>query len=233
MPGLADVKEAFKGNRGKVLIIGGVALTGYLYWTRVRTAAPADSGGAAQDTIGADGRIPPTGGPTVGNDTQTTGPSRPQSNDEWLANATDYLTGQRKVPATDAYNALYKALQGSPLSSQEGVWVGWAISYPSLGTPPEGMPALNISKPVTPPQQSPPKPTNPPPSGSTVTYTVKSGDTLSGIARRYGVSESTLYQRNAAVIEAAARAHGLSSSAQGHPGSLGWWIFSGTKLVIK
>ena len=61
-------------------------------------------------------------------------------------------------------------------------------------------------------------------------YTVVSGDNLNSIASKLGVSWSNLYWPNAAVIEAAARAHGLPSS-KGPTGSSGWWIYPGTRLV--
>lgn len=58
------------------------------------------------------------------------------------------------------------------------------------------------------------------------TYTIVSGDTLSGIGARFGKAWQTIYAKNTAVIEAAARSHGRVSSSNGH------WIYPGTKLVI-
>lgn len=60
-------------------------------------------------------------------------------------------------------------------------------------------------------------------------YTVVSGDTLSGIAAKKmgGAGKWTsLYDANAGTIEAAANAHGRSSSDHGH------WIWPGTVLTI-
>lgn len=60
-------------------------------------------------------------------------------------------------------------------------------------------------------------------------YTIVSGDTLWGIARRFlgkGVRYVEIYNLNKDVIEAAAKAHGKSSSSNGH------WIWPGTVLTI-
>lgn len=64
---------------------------------------------------------------------------------------------------------------------------------------------------------------------STGTYTVKSGDTLWGIAQKYyksGSKWTTIYNKNKSVIESTAKKHGMKSSDNGH------WIFPGTKLTI-
>ena len=60
-------------------------------------------------------------------------------------------------------------------------------------------------------------------------YTVVSGDTLWGIAAKKlgsGTKWTTIYDANASTIEAAAKAHGKSSSDHGH------WIWPGTVLTI-
>lgn len=65
--------------------------------------------------------------------------------------------------------------------------------------------------------------------GSSGTYTVKSGDTLWRISKIYlgsGARYMEIYNLNASVIEAAAKAHGKSSSSNGH------WIWPGTVLTI-
>ena len=61
---------------------------------------------------------------------------------------------------------------------------------------------------------------------SSVSYTVRSGDTLNLIASRYHVDEPALYSVNAGTIEATAKAHGFGSSDHGH------WIFPGEVLKI-
>lgn len=66
-------------------------------------------------------------------------------------------------------------------------------------------------------------------SGGGGTYTVVSGDTLWGIAKRYygsGIKYTIIYDANAAIIESVAKAHGKASSSNGH------WIWPGTTLVI-
>lgn len=66
-------------------------------------------------------------------------------------------------------------------------------------------------------------------SSSSGSYTVVSGDTLSGIAAAHcgGASKWTsLYDANSSTIEAAAQAHGKSSSDHGH------WIWPGEVLSL-
>ena len=61
------------------------------------------------------------------------------------------------------------------------------------------------------------------------THTVKSGDTLWGIAKKYygsGSKWKKIYNANKSTIEKAAKKRGKKSSSNGH------WIFSGTKLTI-
>lgn len=60
-------------------------------------------------------------------------------------------------------------------------------------------------------------------------YTVKSNDTLWAIATRFygnGTQYMKIYNANSSVIESTAKAHGFSSSQQGH------WIWAGTQLTI-
>lgn len=65
--------------------------------------------------------------------------------------------------------------------------------------------------------------------GGGQTYTVVSGDTLWGIAKKFygtGTKYSIIYDANVDIIESTAKAHGKSSSSNGH------WIWPGETLVI-
>lgn len=60
-------------------------------------------------------------------------------------------------------------------------------------------------------------------------HTVKSGDTLWGISKKYygsGAKWKTIYTKNKSTIEKVAKQHGYKSSSQGH------WIWPGTVLTI-
>lgn len=64
---------------------------------------------------------------------------------------------------------------------------------------------------------------------SAQSYTVKSGDCLWNIAKKYygnGADWKKIYNANKSAIEADARKHGKESSSEGH------WIWSGLKLTI-
>ena len=104
---------------------------------------------------------------------------------------------------------------------------------PGALTCPTGYHLLNgvcvgdLPAPPAPPGPAPPPPA--PPSGCRAYRVVRSGDTLSGIAREQlgnAVLYPRIYSANAALIEATARAHGLASSGAGH------WIFPGERLCI-
>ncbi len=64
-------------------------------------------------------------------------------------------------------------------------------------------------------------------------YTVVKGDNLWSIAKRFygsGVRYMEIYNANADVIEAEAKAHGKTSSYKGS--MAGWWLWAGERLVI-
>ena len=67
------------------------------------------------------------------------------------------------------------------------------------------------------------------PAETTTSYTIKSGDTLWGIAEKYmgsGAKWETIYNANKEVIEQTAKKYGKSSSNNG------WWIYPGVSINI-
>lgn len=77
---------------------------------------------------------------------------------------------------------------------------------------------------TTPPPANTTTPT-PPPKAKSITYVVKSGDTLTGIASKEKVPLSTLEATNKTVITNTAKQHGYTSD-------FNHWIFPGEKLVV-
>lgn len=75
-----------------------------------------------------------------------------------------------------------------------------------------------------------PTPTEPErPATTAKKYTIKSGDTLWGIAKKFykkGSKWKTIYKANKTIIEKAAKKHGRKSSSNGH------WIYPGTVIKI-
>jgi hypothetical protein len=202
---LDNVKEAFQGKRGKILLIGGgAAIAVYVWYTR-RNGTP-DPAAAADPTAvvadGPSGRTPQTD-PEVGNtSTGSVGPRKYTNNADWLSDGTSFLQG-RGTPAGNAYDALTKALAGLTLTAQEIAWVSQVIG--ALGAPPEGMPPLNASAPPGNPQGTPTTrdpvvtPGQKPAPGSKRGYgwyRVQRGATASALAKTYGISLPTFYLYN-------------------------------------
>jgi hypothetical protein len=148
-----DVKTAFQGNRGKVLVLVGAGIAGYLWWTRSRTPSTPQEITPAPDGLHTSATTPSgSTGDTAGS---TTSHGRPTTNAEWLDRAVNILGAPPyNYSETAVYNAIQKALLGEPITAQEENWVRAAMA--ALGSPPEGMPPLNISAPNGNPQTPPP-----------------------------------------------------------------------------
>lgn len=138
----------------------------------------------------------------------------PVTNVQWSRLAFDYLIGKGDDPNL-VQRGLAKYIQGVGLSAQEQAVVNSALQ--AFGAPPEGLI-------LTPDGQQPPTPDTPAPSPSPTpqaqnetVYTFRSGDTLAGVAARYGMSKAQLYNfgTNAASLEQYAQWHGRSSSNNG------------------
>jgi LysM repeat protein len=241
LPGVGSVPKTGLYVAGAVV----VGVVGYAYWKRRQSAA------VAVDTTtgsvgGSDAFTNPNPGASGSDTVDVSGSSgKPTTNDAWANAALEALGGFYDGPFV--VTTLGKYLSGQPLTADEAQLVRSAWAF--VGHPPEDKPILLAgggSTPGTPgpvgtpgPEPSPaplpspsPPATNPSPSPAVRTYVIRSGDTLFGIASRYHVSESTLYTRNAGVIEAAAHAHGKSSSRGGPHNEPGWWIYPGTTLTI-
>lgn len=120
--------------------------------------------------------------------------------------------------ATDQYEsllALLNDLQGRP-----------SIPGPAGPAGPAGPPGSPGSTPAPAPAPAPtPTPTSPGPVSQPTTYSVVSGDTLSGIASRFGTTWQNLYDMNRNIIDNAAHQHGFYSNEYN-------WIFPGEQLVV-
>jgi hypothetical protein len=229
VPGIGRVPRTW-------LYVGGalvVGIVGYAWLRRSRTAA-VTTDPATGSTGGTGGFTNPNPGASGDDDVNTVGPDGPPTtNAQWSDRVQSTLGNIWE--AGFVVTVLGKYLGGQPLTSTEADLVrsAWALH----GMPPVNPPAIVMvstastpGTPSTPPPSSPP-PSSPPPA-AVRTYTVRSGDTLSGIASRHGVSTAALYTRNSAVIEAEAKKRNKSSSRGGPNNSVGWWIWPGTVLTI-
>ena len=136
--------------------------------------------------------------------------------------------------ASNAPNLTQQSAQLYPWTTDVFVNVPQTVPDPTsdprapynTGINPHGQPAPYPGT-YTPPVVTGLPPDVPTPQRTTsITYPVVSGDTLYAIARKFGISESALYNYNKSTIEATAKQHGFSSSDNGH------WIWPKEVLTI-
>lgn len=126
-------------------------------------------------------------------------------------------------------------IQAFTFSEEDGTGdIKYSLSLKEYRPPKYTKPVKAVLEPVKTAKKKPEKTTTRTDSKKkTKTYTVKGNDTLWGIAKKYygsGSYYTKIYNANKTAIEKAATKHGLVSSS--HNGVKGWWIYSGTKLVI-
>jgi nucleoid-associated protein YgaU len=210
-----------------IVVVGGSL--GYLVYSRSRTPAGPVEVAAGPDAgvgvggVGAVGAYVPTDG---GMDTPASTVTGPETNQQWGMAAFNWLVGQGTDGAT-ADTAIRQYLSGNSLSLQQNGLISQVLS--KFGMTPEDLPAAPPIPHVTPPKPAPkpaPRKPAPVPSRHPVPqpvhhvvhkpapvpkpkpapahyYTVKHGDTLSGIAARYpsaAITWRTIFNANRGVI---------------------------------
>lgn len=188
-----------------VAVVGG-GLAFMVYQRKQADIVPASSSSAATsdpatdpNLVGAGGSgqfvdvTPPTNGGGVA-------PTTISDNESWGKAATDWLIAQGYDPIVSD-SAIRKYLdQESGYSSQEYALVKLALGH--IGSPPDPLPAPIFGKPVVKPPTTKPPVTSKPPAKKPVTkpkvryYTVRPGDTLSRIGKKYHVSWQSIYNAN-------------------------------------
>jgi nucleoid-associated protein YgaU len=112
-----------------------------------------------------------------------------------------------------------------------GTGAGAGIGAPTMTpTAPASPPPFLTGQPIISPTKvtvPAPTPLKPPSAPKLQTYTVQSGDTLSGIASKLKIAGGwqALYNANKATVDRTAQAHGFYQNDQN-------WIFPGEKLII-
>lgn len=130
------------------------------------------------------------------------------SNADWARAALSWYNGQptSRFPGAKAENFINAYLKGGPIWADEYGEIDKIIKGP-IGAPPD-WPGVPIIWPITNPQSGSPAVTQPAPPSVPAptaptheTYTVKPGDNLTSIGRKFGKSWQTLYNANRNIIK--------------------------------
>ncbi len=115
-------------------------------------------------------------------------------------------------------------------AQQASATLAQAITPAPVGTTsvtPVVAPVTPVVAPVAPTYTPQGSPTTPPASVASPTYyVIKSGDTLSAIAAKFGTTWQTIYNANKSLIDSTAAQHGITSSQYN-------WIYPGENIIVK
>jgi LysM repeat protein len=161
--------------------------------------------------------------------------ARPTTNEEWYGRGVDTLLGTNfgYSPALVA-TALTKYLEGVTLTQAEQAIVSQTIRL--IGPPPYPPPLPEPGNPGPPkpedPKPSTPKPSTPKPkpvtkTGGSTWHTVKRGESIASIARKYGIAASALYAWN---INPKVRTSGVRARMKRY--GTGKVLPTGTKVAV-
>lgn len=181
-----------------IAVVGG-GLAFALYTRRQSTSTTDTSGGSPLDTVG-DGS---TGGAwTVTAPTPTDTNTNVQTitdNQTWAVAAENWLIARGYDPGKSV-SAISNGLYGAALPPDQ--WALWVTALAHMGAPPENFNSPTQATPTPGPipiPKPPPKPKPPPPKPKPhqfVYYTVRPGDNLTKIGKKFGLSWQTIYNNN-------------------------------------
>lgn len=193
----ASFGEAIKSPQGKVVVVGGVAVVGYLYWrSRQSTAAPTASTAGMSDTSSTGGMDTGGGsggggafGDSAGSTSATVGNAAPApTNASWVQGAVNYLSGLGRDPST-VLDALGRYVSGTSTSADMPIIQSALASQGATPFPVAAQSTMGLMPPIV---------SNPGPvagttqTKGTLSYIVQKGDTQAKINKMFGIHVEAL-----------------------------------------